>query len=232
MQAFLEYLNTLNLFQLFALFLIENAFIAAAAVLIGFACDGLLMQIRRLITVEEIYWACSTVFFNTLITLAGYLLFKNGYVVFHLSVNPLEIFVDFIVLILAMDFLMYVFHWAIHKLSFVYRFHDLHHVYDTPTAISLFVLHPVEVMGFGMLWLFLLFVMNFSIYAVMLYLVFNVAMGIIGHLRKEIVPEVVKNNVVFQWLANTGFHVDHHQNEDHNYGFYTKVWDRLFGTLK
>jgi lathosterol oxidase len=232
MQPFFEYLDTLPIFSLLLLFFVENVFIAVAAVILGFAVDGLLPAMKQLISLKEMCWAGSTIFFNTVITLIGYLLFKYDYIVFHLEFNGLEILIDFVVLILAMDFLMYVFHWAIHKLSLVYRYHDLHHQYNTPTAISLFVLHPVEVLGFGFLWLFLLNVIHFSIYAVILYLTFNVIMGVIGHLRKEVVPAVLKNNVFFQWLANTGFHVDHHQSEDHNFGFYTKLWDRLFGTLK
>lgn len=232
MQALFAHLNSLDLVSLFLLFLLENATIALVAVLLGFAFDGLLSEMKHLISLEEIYWTCSTIFFNTLVTLTGYLLFKYGFIIFHLASGLLNIFIDFVVLIFAMDLLMYVFHLAIHKLSFVYRFHDLHHVYDTPTAISLFVLHPIEVLGFGSLWLVLLFAVNCSIYAVILYLVFNVVMGIVGHLRKEIVPAMIKHNVCFQWLANTGFHVDHHQHEHHNFGFYTKVWDKLFGTLK
>lgn len=232
MQAFFGHLNSLDLISLFFLFLLENAAIAFGAVLLGFAFDGLLPEMKRLISLKEIYWTCSTVFFNTLVTLTGYLLFKYGFIFFHLEFNLLNILIDFVVLIFAMDLLMYVFHRAIHQLSFIYRYHDLHHKYDTPTAISLFVLHPIEVLGFGSLWLLLLLAVHFSIYAVILYLVFNVVMGIVGHLRKEIVPAAVKHHVCFQWLANTGFHVDHHQHEHHNFGFYTKIWDRLFGTLK
>ena len=232
MQALFEYLNTLHLLSLFLLFLVENAAIAVAAVVLGFSVDGLLPEMKQLISRQEIYWAGSTIFFNTLITLIGYKLFQYGFVVFHLNVDAVEILIDFVVLILAMDLLMYVFHWAIHKLHFIYTYHDLHHRYNTPTAISLFVLHPVEVLGFGALWLSLLLVIHFSIYAVILYLIVNVAMGIIGHLRKEIVPAALKNNIFLQWLANTGFHVDHHQHEEHNFGFYTKLWDRMFGTLK
>ena len=232
MQSLFEYLSSLSLFTLFLLFLVENMVLAFMAVWLGFAHDGLLREMGRIITRQEIYWACSTIFFNTLITLGGYILFKQHYIIFNIEFDLLKILIDLAVLVFAMDLLMYVFHFAIHKLQFIYRYHDLHHRYNTPTAISLFVLHPVEVLGFGMVWLFLLIVIHFSIYAVILYLIFNVAMGIIGHLRKEFVPAQIKNNVLFQWLANTGFHVDHHQHEHFNFGFYTTFWDRIFGTLK
>jgi len=232
MQSIFDYLTTCTLPVLFLLFLIENSIIASLAIFIGFTLDGLLSEMKKLITKREIYWTYSTIFFNTLITLAGYKLFQYGFIVFHLQYVFIETVIDFIILVLAMDFLMYVFHWAIHKLSIIYKYHDLHHVYNTPTAISLFVLHPVEVIGFGTLWLILLMTIDFSIYATIFYLMFNVAMGMIGHLRKEIIPERIKTHVIFQWIANTGFHVDHHQDENYNFGFYTKVWDRIFGTLK
>ena len=51
-------------------------------------------------------------------------------------------------------------------------------------------------------------------------------------MTEEIIPAVMKEHFIFQWLANTGFHVDHHQHEASNFGFYTKFWDRIFGTLK
>ena len=198
----------------------------------GFWVDGLLLVIQKKISNKEILWTCSTILFNSIITLIGYELFVYKIVVFDFEFSILKILVDFVILVLAMDFLMYLFHWAIHKLSFIYRYHDLHHVYNEPTAISLFVLHPLEVFGFGSLWLIVISCMNFSIYATIIYLIFNVVMGIIGHLTHEAVPGFIANNKYFQWFANTSFHVDHHQDESYNFGFYTKLWDRIFGTLK
>lgn len=202
------------------------------ALLLGFAHDGLLREMGRITTRQEIYWTYSTIFFNTLITLVGFVLYKQHVIIFNIEFDFLKMFIDFVVLILILDLLMYVFHWATHKLQFIYRYYDLHHRYNTPTAISLFVLHPFEVMGFGMLWFSLLIIIHFSIYAVILYLMFNLAMGIIGQLRKEFVLVALKNNVLLQWFANTSFHVDHHQHEHTNFGFYTTFWDRLFRTLK
>jgi lathosterol oxidase len=230
--AALDYLSALHPVTLFLLFLAENILIAAISILLGFMLDGLLTTFKDEITLKEIGWTCSTIFFNTLVTLAGYKLFQHGVIIFHLNFSGTELLADFLLLIVAMDFMMYVFHWAIHKLHALYRYHDLHHQYNNPTAVSLFVLHPVEVLGFGGLWLCLLTAIDFSIYAITLYLMFNVAMGIIGHLRKEFIPASLKNHTFFQWLANTGFHVDHHQYQQYNFGFYTKVWDHIFGTLK
>ena len=32
-------------------------------------------------------------------------------------------------------------------------------------------------------------------------------------------------------LTTSTFHAQHHQDIDHNFGFYTLIWDRLFGTI-
>jgi len=53
MQVFFEYLNTLNIVGHFLLFLIENVAIAIAAILIGFPLDGLLKEMKSLITVKR-----------------------------------------------------------------------------------------------------------------------------------------------------------------------------------
>lgn len=33
-------------------------------------------------------------------------------------------------------------------------------------------------------------------------------------------------------VGTSTFHAGHHQDAGHNFGFYTLVWDRLFGTLR
>lgn len=215
---------------LFLFFLLENGLIAIIGVVLGFWADGSLKEMRQKVSIQEILWTFSTIFFNSVVTLAGYELFKHKIVVFDFEIRPLHMLLDFLLLIVLMDLCMYLFHRLIHNLSFIYKYHDLHHYYNKPTAISLFVLHPIEVLGFGGLWLALISLFEFSFWATMVYLVFNVIMGLIGHLEKEFVPKILKQHPYLQWLATTSFHRDHHMQEKHNFGFYTSIWDRLFGT--
>ncbi|HTF82307.1 MAG TPA: sterol desaturase family protein, partial [Cytophagales bacterium] len=158
--------------------------------------------------------------------------FREGFIHFNFKAQTYWIIIDFCLLVIIMDLLMYIFHYLIHKLKFVHRIHDLHHLYTCPTPVSLYVLHPVEVLGFGALWLSLLTSMHFSLYAVVLYLIFNVLMGILGHMQVSILPETFRHHMVLRWLATTRFHRGHHSYSQSNYGFYTSIWDRLFGTWK
>lgn len=168
---------------------------------------------------------------NTVVTYVGFWLFSKGWIVISLDTSW-QILIDFIFLFVAMDLLMYVFHIIIHK-TFLYKaVHQLHHEATDPGPIDLFVLHPVETIGFGSLWLLLLMVYGFNIYAIIIYLVVNVIFGLTGHLGIEPLPEKLRQWPVIKYLGTSTFHHDHHQDIQHNFGFYTSIWDRLFNTYK
>jgi sterol desaturase/sphingolipid hydroxylase (fatty acid hydroxylase superfamily) len=131
-----------------------------------------------------------------------------------------------------MDLLMYLFHYLIHK-TFLYKaVHLLHHEAVDPKPIDLFILHPVETFSFGALWLILLVSYPFNGYAIALYLLINILFGLMGHLGREPLPEKVRRLPVLRYLGTSTFHHDHHKDVNHNFGFYTTIWDRLFGTLR
>jgi sterol desaturase/sphingolipid hydroxylase (fatty acid hydroxylase superfamily) len=169
-----------------------------------------------------------TLALNMLVTIAGLWLYRAGYLrlTFHGGWRAL---VDAALFLLLMDAAMYVLHRIAHWRRF-YAVHRMHHDYPTPSALSLFVLHPLETLGFGSLWIALVFVYPFSAWSVVAYTGFNLVYGLIGHLGVELFPR--------GWVASplgvlttTTFHDQHHSAPGHNFGFYTTLWDRLFGTL-
>lgn len=228
----LTFLESLHPWAAFGLFLLENVAIFGVAVALGSRLDGTLGILRVLVSPNEWRWAASTVGFNVLITQAGFLLWRTGWIRFSESESIAELLGHVIVLFFAMDLLMYFFHYAIHHLPTFKSLHALHHEYATPSVVDLFVLHPVEVLGFGGLWLGLLLLHPFHIGAVVMYLIINVLFGMAGHLRVERFPDWWRQSALTNWLATTAFHVGHHQNQHRNFGFYTLIWDRLFGTLE
>jgi Delta7-sterol 5-desaturase len=110
--------------------------------------------------------------------------------------------------------------------------HRLHHDYDRPRPLTLFILNPVENLSFGMLWLAVISVYQPSWLGMSIYLTLNVLFGTIGHLGVEPFPAWWGRTPVLRWLAGGTFHARHHQDMATNFGFYTLVWDRLFGTLR
>ncbi len=127
---------------------------------------------------------------------------------------------------------MYIFHYFIHHSVLYKPIHRFHHHYHDPIPIDLYVLHPLETVSFGALWLITIVLFNFNFYAVSIYLCANVAFGIIGHLGIEPLPAKFSRLMPIKYLGTSSFHHTHHQDIGYNFGFYTNVWDKLFKTYK
>ena len=167
---------------------------------------------------------------NTAVTVAGWWLWRAGVVTLTLPLDWRAL-TDLAVLVVVMDVLLYAGHAAAHvRWLFPYA-HRLHHVFADARPITLFALHPVEVLGFGGAWLVVLAVHPFSVWALGAYTALNLLFGILGHLGVEPLPQRVRAGPVFRWVATPAMHAGHHATPRYNLGFYTTVWDRLFGTL-
>jgi len=225
MYNLLQYLLHLPVGVVWLIFLVENVMITCGVLVIGryFYKEGYTKKEWGICVITNIL--------NTVVTYGGFWLWKHGWIRISME-GTWRVLIDFIVLFVAMDLLMYVFHIIIHK-TFLYKaVHQLHHDAIDPKPIDLFVLHPVETMGFGSLWLMLLMVYGFNIYAIIIYLVVNVIFGLAGHLGIEPLPAKVRQWPVIRYLGTSTFHHHHHQDIQHNFGFYTSVWDRLFNTYR
>jgi sterol desaturase/sphingolipid hydroxylase (fatty acid hydroxylase superfamily) len=233
MNYVLNYLSQLSPAILWLIFLLENVLITLIVLWAG-------KYIHRKVTGGAISYSYSsrdwqicglTNILNTVVTYAGYWLWQNGRVVITTSLSG-YILLDFLLLFLGMDLLMFIFHYIIHK-TFLYRsIHRLHHQSVDPRPVDVFILHPVETVSFGAMWLILLMVKVYNIYAVMIYLAVNVLFGMIGHLGIEPLPVRLRNMPLIKYIGTSTFHHDHHQDVAYNFGFYTSIWDRLSGTYK
>lgn len=180
------------------------------------------------ITQSDFYTSFLTIVCNCLVLLLGVFLWKNNLIKLDPYFSATSIVLETIVLILLMDFCMYLFHYAAH-LQLVYKIlHRKHHEHVNTNFLSLFVLHPIETIGFGLMILALLICYDFSVVSIAFYLFINLVWGTIGHLNREFFPS--KFNTYF--VGTTQFHNQHHVDESKNFGFYTSIWDRLFGTYK
>jgi len=168
---------------------------------------------------------------NTLIFIIGFMLWQKDIIVVREHTNILEIGVEVVFLIFIMDLLMYIFHRIAHFPFFYNLIHLRHHKHESTNAISLFVLHPIEALGFGFLIILVIFIYSFSYLAISLYLFINLLWGTIGHLDKEILPKQLAG-LKPGLLGGTKFHNEHHKHPHYNYGFYTVLWDKIFGTYK
>lgn len=234
MQQFLQSFTTLPEWLIVAIFLAENVLLTVLVLALGRNIQRRLwLQVVTSIAATRNEWiiCAGTTALNTVVTYAGYWLWKQGLIAISYEVSW-TVTTHFLLLFMAMDLLMFLFHYLIHK-TFLYRaVHRLHHQAIHPKPIDLFILHPVETLCFGALWLFLLMIFPFNIYAIILYLILNLAFGLTGHLGIEPLPVTIRQWPLLRYLGTSTFHHDHHEHEGYNFGFYTNLWDRLFNTYK
>jgi Delta7-sterol 5-desaturase len=228
----LEFLKTIDHPTAFAFFLAENYLIGLGVVLVGGILDKSIGHFKTLFTKKELWVATQTMFLNTVVTYIGFLLWRTDWIVFKPHFTLSRFIIDSLILFVAMDFLMFIFHYLLHKIPFFYRIHTLHHEYHSPNVLDLFVLHPLEIFGFGSLWITVIMVYQANFEAVIFYLFLNVLFGMLGHLKVEILPNWWFQNRFTRNIGTTTFHKNHHAHQEHNYGFYTLIWDKIFQTNK
>lgn len=218
-----------------ALCLVENTAILALGLLLAHGAIRLRKD-RRVtapapaLTRMEILLSTACVLINSGITLLGWWLWREGYITLR-HAGVLASLADWIFIALVMDFAMYWLHRAAHIPFAFPLLHKTHHGFKEPRPLTLFALNPAESLSFGSLWLVLLVFYDATWIGISIYLTLNLFWGLVGHLGVEPLPRWVGRAPVLNWLGTSTFHAQHHQDEEHNSGFYTIVWDWLFGTL-
>jgi lathosterol oxidase len=231
----LEQLKAATPGEAIAFFLIANALIFAASVLLCWLL-GWVYRDRRIfdrwepLRRVEILAAVGSIFLNAGVSVGGWLLWRDGLIVLK-SGGVVTGILDCLVMLLFMDFGMYVFHRLVHHPQIFVLFHRFHHRHETTNPFSLFVLHPVEVLGFGSLMIVFLTIYSMSVGGLIAYLAINVLWGTLGHSGVEPFPKIFRSIPGLRLLGTSSFHAGHHEHPGYNFGFYSLLWDSMFGTL-
>ncbi len=216
--------------------LIENLALFGMSLALGTAILRLSPRLRHIggppdpVDRTEILLAATTVLLNWAITFIGWILWRADLIRIRTDTGPWA-WLDVLWLLLIMDLAMYILHRGAH-LSWFYPIHEIHHRYDRPRPLDLFVLHPLETLGFGTLWLLVVLARPWSILGMSVYLTLNLLSGTIGHLGIEPLPARLRRLPLLRSIGTSTFHAQHHQDVARNFGFYSTIWDQLFRTLK
>ena len=236
LDTLLHWLQTASWLEVSLAFLAENLLIFGLVILLGnwiarrYSFRPVTLPPSRL-TYTELTVAIGNVLLNTFVTLIGWQLWLRGMIRFRSDVG-LAVIADVFILLFTMDLLMYGLQRIAHTPVLYPLLHRFHHRYQRLRPLTLFALNPFENLAFGALWLLVISIYPSSWAGMSVYLTLNVAFGAVGHLGVEPVPSQWADRPVLRFIAGSSFHAQHHQDANHNYGFYTLIWDRLFGTLQ
>lgn len=231
----LEWLRQASVPEVTGFFLAANVVIFAASVTLCWWI-GQTFHDRRLfdrwepLRLAEMLAAIGAILLNVAVSVVGWRLWQMDLITVR-ETGLSRALIDCLIMVLAMDFGMYWFHRMAHMPWLFRLIHRFHHRHEATNPISLFVLHPAEVLGFGGLMVAVLILYPMSTLGLMGYLTLNIVFGTLGHSGVEPFPPIVGRLPGLRWLGTSTFHGGHHQFPEHNFGFYTLIWDRLFGTL-
>ncbi len=142
--------------------------------------------------------------------------------------------VRLILILVALDFSNFVGHWLGHKVSFLWRFHSVHHLDNHLDATTGFRVHAVEKIFFLPGKFAIVFALGAGTADLAMIETIGLCHAIFHHANIRL-PERFEDWLSV-FLTTPSSHRVHHHAElpytDSNYGFIFSFWDRAFGTLR
>lgn len=199
--------------------LIANLLMFFSTILLSYIWASVYKHKMLPLTKKDLKTSIYVLLVNIMIALPGYFLFINSKITF--SENGF--WIDIIWLFFLFDFMMYILHYASHTLYPFKLLHEKHHEHEENfNSLSLYVMHPAEAASLGLLITVVTFLFSPNFYSFIAFIIINWLMGLISHLNTSSQKEFI--------LGNNMFHKIHHKKYHYNYGFYTIIWDKIFGT--
>lgn len=141
---------------------------------------------------------------------------------------------NYMVLFLLLDLGEYIYHVLMHKLTFFWKFHLIHHSDHQMDVSTTLREHPVDTVarnGFLILWVLLL---GPAIGVLLLRQAFQSIFNLLAHAEFRL-PHPWHRVIGWVFITPNLHHVHHHFElpyTDCNYGDVLSCWDRLFGTYR
>ena len=136
----------------------------------------------------------------------------------------------FVGLILFNDLWFYGVHRLLHHPRLYKHIHAVHHRSVDVNPFSSYSFHVIEALLLTGWLLPALLVVPLPLPALMAAQVAGLANNLMAHLGYELLPRGWLRLPVLSWSNSATFHSLHHNFFKGNYGLFTRLWDRLFGT--
>jgi len=139
---------------------------------------------------------------------------------------------EFALYFFIFDFYFYWVHRTIHIEPLYTWIHKTHHFSISPTPLSSSSMTPLEGIMEGLIVPTFLAVVTVHETTTYFIIPFATLMGLYVHCGHEFMPRWWYRNPTTGWLISPMFHDQHHQYFTCNYGAYTTIWDKVFGTVR
>lgn len=138
----------------------------------------------------------------------------------------------FVLDLLLLDLWIYWWHRANHRIPFLWRFHEVHHLDEMLDTTSALRFHFGEVILSALVRALVIFVLDMPLYSVIAFETLTLMSALFHHSNLKL-PAAVER--VLSWIIVTpSIHWVHHharqQDTDSNYSTVLSVWDRLFSS--
>lgn len=149
-----------------------------------------------------------------------------------LNLLDLPVWLEWVIAILILDFLIWAQHLITHKVPILWRLHRVHHAdrdVDVTTAIRF---HPVEIALSMLLKIGAVYLLGPAAGAVILFEIILNGAAMFNHANINLPQKV--DRILRLFIVTPDMHRVHHSvhraEHDSNYGFSLSLWDRMFGT--
>jgi sterol desaturase/sphingolipid hydroxylase (fatty acid hydroxylase superfamily) len=109
--------------------------------------------------------------------------------------------------------------------------HKVHHLSTNPSALASLAFHPLEALLEAAGVIVMIVLIAPPLPSVVAFGLLAFAFNVLGHLGYEIVPRRILASRIGRWINSSTSHNLHHRAFKSNFGLYTLIWDRLFGTI-
>jgi Delta7-sterol 5-desaturase len=133
--------------------------------------------------------------------------------------------------LLMHDFYFYWAHRLMHLPALYPVVHSVHHLSTNPSPLAALSFHPLEaaIEVLGILVIAMILPMHPA--ALSIVALCTILLNVLGHLGYELLPRGFEQSPAGKVLNTATSHNQHHRTFTYNYGLYTLIWDRLFGTV-
>lgn len=183
---------------------------------------------------RDIFYSVITIFIFTLVAVLTLRTFADYTLIYdEISDMPTWYYWGSLLLMFALhDFYFYWIHRLMHQPKLYRHFHKVHHTSTNPSPWTAYAFHPLEaVLEAGIIAL-IAFTIPAHRSAIVIFFIFQIIYNVYGHTGYELYPKNFHKTWIGRFINTSVAHNMHHKKFHGNFGLYTLIWDRVFGTIR